>query len=477
MDTIITAVLTIVLAHLVWGFILWLRVRKLYSYPGLLGFPVFGNLYYFYKTLFAFTADSMVNQMIRVNEKCGKDGLCFHFIYGYKIAAIVSSPEIVKKLSFHPNLGDKPYEIYAGFHDYMKGPFSIQHADEAWKLKRKEYNIFLRRSNVNNDYFNSFAKSADKFVDKLSTSSDGHGLSLAITHDASFKTLFGIDTDLVYHPEVVKIMNRLMDMGGIILANSNVVRALGPVLRPLFDVVHAKAVELRKMAIKKIENTLLYKKEPLSATAELTWPCELERNPAGKPNDFQQTENACYFSVTKVLSSRLLFRNLKIRIFKTIILPTVVYGCETWPLTLRDEQRLKVFENKVLRRIFGPKKDELTGEFRRLHNAELRELYPGNIIEVISSRRIKWACKVVGLSNERIPKRLIFAVPNGKRPRGRPKRRWEDCIKADLKGLGLDGERWREKIDCLGGGRIIVVQIWLRKRICVWRQVMNSRKR
>ncbi|CAH1397838.1 unnamed protein product [Nezara viridula] len=142
--------------------------------------------------------------------------------------------------------------------------------------------------------------------------------------------------------------------------------------------------------------------------------------------------NACYFSVTKLLSSRLLSRNLKIRIYKTIVLPTVLYGCETWPLTIRDEQRLK--------------KDELTGDFRRLHNAELRELYPGNIIEVISSRRIKWAFKIVGLSNERIPKRLIFAVPNGKRPRGRPKRRWEDCIKADLKGLGLEGERENKEL-------------------------------
>ncbi|CAH1404081.1 unnamed protein product [Nezara viridula] len=110
-----------------------------------------------------------------------------------------------------------------------------------------------------------------------------------------------------------------------------------------------------------------------------------------------------------------------------------LYRCETWPFTLRDEQRFKFSENKVLRRIFGPKKDEVTGEFRRLHNAELRELYPGNIIE---------ACKIVGLSNERIPKRLIFAVPNGKRPRGRPKRRWKDCIKADLKGLDLAQSRY-----------------------------------
>ncbi|CAH1407430.1 unnamed protein product [Nezara viridula] len=90
-----------------------------------------------------------------------------------------------------------------------------------------------------------------------------------------------------------------------------------------------------------------------------------------------------------------------------------LYGCETWPLTIRDEQRLKVFENKVLRRIFGPKKDESTGEFWRLHNAELRERYPVNIIEEIKLRRIKWANKIAEISNERIPKKLIFAVPTG----------------------------------------------------------------
>jgi hypothetical protein len=72
--------------------------------------------------------------------------------------------------------------------------------------------------------------------------------------------------------------------------------------------------------------------------------------------------NACYHSVQSLLSSRLLSRNLKVKIYKTIILPVVLYGCETWSLTLREEHRLRVFENRVLRRIFGPKRDEVTGE-------------------------------------------------------------------------------------------------------------------
>jgi hypothetical protein len=80
------------------------------------------------------------------------------------------------------------------------------------------------------------------------------------------------------------------------------------------------------------------------------------------------------------------------RICKTIILPVILYGCKTWSLTLREEHRLRVFENKVLRRIFGTKKDEVTGRRRKLHNEELRDLYSSpSIIRVIKSRRMKWA--------------------------------------------------------------------------------------
>jgi hypothetical protein len=92
-----------------------------------------------------------------------------------------------------------------------------------------------------------------------------------------------------------------------------------------------------------------------------------------------------------LLSSRLLPKNLKIRMYKSMILPVVVYGCETWSLTLRREHRLRVFENRVLKRIFEPRRDEVTGEWRKFHDKELHVVYSSpNIIRIIKPRRMTW---------------------------------------------------------------------------------------
>jgi hypothetical protein len=85
--------------------------------------------------------------------------------------------------------------------------------------------------------------------------------------------------------------------------------------------------------------------------------------------------NGCYHSVQNLLSSRLLSKNVKIRLYKTIIFPVVLYGCETCSLTLRKEHRPRVFEHRVLKKIFGPKRDGVTGEWRKMHNKELHDLY------------------------------------------------------------------------------------------------------
>jgi hypothetical protein len=91
-----------------------------------------------------------------------------------------------------------------------------------------------------------------------------------------------------------------------------------------------------------------------------------------------------------------------IKIYRTILLPVVLYGCETWSVTLREEHRLRAFENRVLRRIFGPTRDGVTGEWIRLHNEELNDLYSSpNIIRVIISRRMRWAGHVARMGEGR----------------------------------------------------------------------------
>jgi hypothetical protein len=101
--------------------------------------------------------------------------------------------------------------------------------------------------------------------------------------------------------------------------------------------------------------------------------------------------NAFYHSVQNLLSSRLLSKKVKIRINKTTTLLVVLYGCETWSLTLREEQRLRVYENRVLRRIFGPKRNVVTGEWRKLHNEELPDLYSLRSIIRMILKRMRWA--------------------------------------------------------------------------------------
>jgi hypothetical protein len=128
--------------------------------------------------------------------------------------------------------------------------------------------------------------------------------------------------------------------------------------------------------------------------------------------------NACYHSVQSLLSSRLFSKNLKVKIYKTIILPVifVLYGCETWSLTLREEHRLRVFENRVLRRIFGRRKDETTGECRKLYSGgELHNLYSSpDIIRQIKSWRMRWAGQVARMGEGRNMYRVLVGKPEGK---------------------------------------------------------------
>ena len=127
---------------------------------------------------------------------------------------------------------------------------------------------------------------------------------------------------------------------------------------------------------------------------------------------------------------------------------------------MREERKLRAYENMVLRRIFGPRRDEVMGEWRRLHNEELNDLYSTpNIVRVIKSRRMRWAVHVAHMGEERGPCRVLVGKPEGKRPLGRPGRKWVDNIRMDLQevgcgyvdwiGLAQDRDGWRTLVSAV----------------------------
>jgi hypothetical protein len=157
--------------------------------------------------------------------------------------------------------------------------------------------------------------------------------------------------------------------------------------------------------------------------------------------------NACSSSVHSLLSSRLLSGNVKVKIYKTVILSVALHGCETWSLTLREEHRLRVFENRVLRGIFGPKRDGETGEWRKLHSRKLHNLYSSpDIVGQIKSWGMRWAGHVASMGGGTNVYRVLVGKPEGKRPLERQRRRWEDGIKLDLREIGCGGRMWNIKI-------------------------------
>jgi hypothetical protein len=110
---------------------------------------------------------------------------------------------------------------------------------------------------------------------------------------------------------------------------------------------------------------------------------------------------------------------------------------------LREELRSRGFENRVLRRVFGPKRYEVTGEWRKLHNGELHDLYSSpSIVRMMNSRRMRWAGHVAWMGEERGVYRVLVGKPEGKRPLGRPRHRWEDYIKMDLQEVGCGDMDW-----------------------------------
>jgi hypothetical protein len=143
----------------------------------------------------------------------------------------------------------------------------------------------------------------------------------------------------------------------------------------------------------------------------------------------------------------------------------VLCGCKTWFLTLKEEHRLRVSENRVLRRIFGPKRDEVTGGWRKLHNEELHGLYSSlSIVRVIRARRVRWAGHVARMGVVRGAYNILVGRSEGRRPLGRPRRRWEDNLKMDLREIGFGGvdrihlaqdrDRWRALVNTVMNLRV-----------------------
>ncbi|KAJ4438883.1 hypothetical protein ANN_14836, partial [Periplaneta americana] len=139
-----------------------------------------------------------------------------------------------------------------------------------------------------------------------------------------------------------------------------------------------------------------------------------------------------------------------------------------------SENTLRVFENKVLRKIFGAKRDEVTGEWRKLHNADLHALYSSpDIIRNIKSRHLRWAGHVARIGESRNEYRVLVGRPEGKRPLGRPRRRWEDNIKMHLREMGFDDSDWIGLAQDRDEWRAYVTGSFKAKFVCVTLESAN----
>lgn len=166
--------------------------------------------------------------------------------------------------------------------------------------------------------------------------------------------------------------------------------------------------------------------------------------------------NKAMFAIDGLLRSKLLNRKCKVRLYKTLIRPVICYGCEAWTLSQRNQELLNRFERKVLRRIYGPKYDDNLGGWRQLMNFEIREIQEGpQLSGWIKAQRLRWLGHVWRMPMERVVRRTVTQTPEGRRPPGRPRGRWMDNVKEDLKKLKVrnwanltqNRDEWRHVVE------------------------------
>ena len=157
------------------------------------------------------------------------------------------------------------------------------------------------------------------------------------------------------------------------------------------------------------------------------------------------TGNRCLRSLNKIIQSRYISKKVKIRIYKTIIKPAVVYGSESWTISERVASMLATWERKILRKIYGPTKDK--GTWRIRTNQEIYDLYKDNDIVIdIKVRRIEWLGHICRMNDTRLPRMILNAKLDGRRKVGRPRLRWIDDVQADLRKIGITNW-WKKAVD------------------------------
>ncbi|XP_014274998.1 cytochrome P450 4c21 [Halyomorpha halys] len=368
-EMIINVALMIALAHFALGFVIWLRVRKLYSYPGLWGFPVIGNLYYCYRTLFVGSCERIRVMMLQTVKEYGRNGFCFHYAYGFRTLVVVYSPHVVKQIGFHPHLKDKPVYPYKGFRHYMNGPFSRHRSDDLWKMRRKEYNCLLRKSRVESNFYNIFLKSANKLVELMFASPsalDIHTTILGVTQSVTMETLFGLETNLAFHPRIIHYMHSIKDIASLIIANPRIARALLFILRPFDEMYIRKIGTLRRMVLREIYKNMNSNESLLTENTESYHPLPMYIASRTKKSKTFDRRVVTELQEVFITSSHTVASTMSSTITCLAVLPEIqerawkeqyeIFGDDTREPTLEDLEQMKFLERfiKESLRFCGP---------------------------------------------------------------------------------------------------------------------------